>query len=368
MVNYDCRLADASGRVFNERRSAPDEASLMRGLAGTGLYLLSCTPEAERRAKSRRLYSEKTVQEFTKTLAVLLQAGLSLENALAVAQGAFPNGQARQLISQLLAGLRKGESFSQILDSLENTFPQVYRGMVRIGERTGKLEPMFVRISDYMDSQKTLMDKVKNALAYPILVLAVVGLLILGIVFFLLPKMQDLFGHMGSAMPHSIVRALALMNVMKYAILVMAIVIVAIVISTRAIKARGKKGGVVLDRYLLSLPGVGRFVMLRESLSFSFVMETLVAAGISLEDALDESPGVLRNEAMRADIRARPRGDTGGRGAFLRILPASLFSPGIRALGSGRGKDGLGRVDLRPDQVFFPICPRQMDGTLYVLD
>jgi type II secretory pathway component PulF len=284
-----------------ERREAFDEESLLRELAAKDIYLLSCRLEGEK-ALVRRPYSEKIVIEFTRTLCVLLQAGVSLENSLEVALGAFKTGRSRDLVTMLLEGVRKGASFSSLLDSLGSSFPPVYKGMVRIGERTGKLEPMFVRISSYMEEQKKLSDKIRGALMYPGLVLSIVALLILGIVFFLVPGLTGLFGHMGSGLPAGTARALNLMNIFAWCFLLLGLMAFFLIVAGRSIRARGGSAAAKFDKALLGLPLYGNYARLREALSFSFVMETLVAAGIGLEDALEESVCVLRNAAIKAAV------------------------------------------------------------------
>jgi type II secretory pathway component PulF len=171
---------------------------------------------------------------------------------------------------------------------------------------------MFVRISSYMDEQKKLSDKIRGALVYPSLVLSVVGFMILGIVFFLVPKLRELFGHMGAGLPPATARALSLMYFLGWGVAAAGLFVAALVLSLRAIRARGGRAAIRVDRVMLALPLVGRYSMLREALSFSFAMETLVSAGIGLEDALKESVCVLRNAAMKEDIISAREAIMGG--------------------------------------------------------
>jgi type II secretory pathway component PulF len=303
MPRYLCRLADENGAVLSEFREAEDEASLLRAISQSKRYLLSYEQQKGKNPR-RRYYSERVVMDFTRTLAVLLQAGLSLENALDVACDIFKGNAAGELVERLLEGVRKGESFSRSLESLGGTFPPVYRGMVRIGERTGHLEPMFVRIAAYIEEQKRLSDTIKGALIYPSLVLSVVALMLIGIAFFLVPALRNLFGSMGSGLPPHTAAAMRLMDIFAWALVALGAVAAGASIGIRVARGRGSRTAEDIDRMLLRIPLLGRYTILRESLSFSFAMETLVSAGIALEDALQEAASVLTNKGYAADLAA----------------------------------------------------------------
>ncbi|HUX39785.1 MAG TPA: type II secretion system F family protein [Rectinemataceae bacterium] len=303
MARYLCRISDATGAIRIEEREARDEDALLAEISHGKNFLISFSlDDGTGKVKRHRQYSEKTVLEFTRVLAVLLDAGLSLESALDVAAGIFKAGASGKLVAELLEGVRKGESFSARLELFGATFPPVYRGMVRIGERTGRLEPMFLRIAAYMEEQKKLSDKVKGALMYPSLVLSLVVLMILGIVLFLVPGLRSLFGNLGTGLPPRTASALAFMNVFAWGLLAAGAVGVAFFLGARSVRAHGGSPAIAIDRLSSRVPFLGRYAMLRECLSFSFAMETLVASGIAIEDALEESTSVLRNAAMEADI------------------------------------------------------------------
>lgn len=311
MPLYECRISDATGHVRVERREAKDEETLLHGMAQMNGFLISYSV-ASGRSPTKRSFPEKTILDFTKIISVLLEAGLSLDSALEVANGAFEGGKTAALVSSIRERLKKGESFSRSLEAFGNTFSPVYRGMVHIGERTGKLEPMFMRIAIFMEEQKKLKDKIRGALVYPALVLCVVGLMILGIVFFLVPTLHDLFYCMGTDLPAQTKNALRFMDVFAYSILCFSVIMAVVVLSLARLRKKEDALSLALDRAIVRLPLIGRYQLLREVISFSFAMEALVSAGISLEDALLESLGVLKNIAIRSDVRHVRDGIIGG--------------------------------------------------------
>lgn len=302
MPQYLCRIADAEGHIKTDRIEARDETGLLQSLSDERFFLLSYKVISEKRISIKR-YSEQSVLEFTRTLAVLLQAGLSLENALDVLANVFTGSKALSLVTRLADGIRKGESFSEGLFALRSSFPSVYRGMVKIGERTGHLEPMIARISSYMDEQKRMTDKIKSALIYPIMVLSIVGLMLLGIVFFLVPAMRSLFMQMDSHLPPKTETALNLLGSFQYILMTTSMISILSIVIIRLICSKNANFEKTIDTLLLRIPLLGRYVVLKESLSLSFAMETLVASGISLEDSLLEAIEVLTNEALRSEIK-----------------------------------------------------------------
>jgi type II secretory pathway component PulF len=307
MPYYTCRVASEDGAVRVEKREGSDADAVARGYAQAGAILLSVELVEEAKAR-RRAFSDKVVLEFTKVLAVLLQAGLPLEAALEIARDSFQGQRAEALANLLRERLLKGDSFSRSLDESGASITPVYRGLVRIGERTGQLEAMFIKVASYLEERKRLIDKIQGALVYPALVLGVVVLMLVGIALFLVPGLRGLFGGIGTALPPQTAAALDTLGFLSWSILVTGVLIALAALALRRIRRRGGALAIRLDRYAFRLPLLGRYLLLSESLSFSFALETLVASGISLEDAITEGTGVLRNKAMIADLE-KARGD-----------------------------------------------------------
>jgi type II secretory pathway component PulF len=310
MPVYLCRVSDAGGRIEEFLREAVSEEPLLRELSARDMFVLSVR-ELETAALPQtraRRFPRKVVGDLTDLLSLMLGSGLSLKDSLEVAQTVYSRGPGNSLVALLLERIRKGSTFAAALEDTGNSFPPVYRGMVRIGERIGSLDQVFSRLSSYLKDEKRLSERFGAALLYPAIVLGVALLSALLVVFVLFPRLREIFSQIGPAMG---ARVDALMGSLSATFIVIGILIVAAVgLSFFLVEARRRGGplAVRLDALILRIPILSTLLLDRELLNFAFAMETLTAAGVSVEEALAEGAGAIANSALKeAVIGSRER-------------------------------------------------------------
>ena len=157
MPVYVCRVSDEKGKVEEFLREAVSEEPLLRELSSERRFVLSLKELAvgEAAPEVGRRYSRKEVEELTDLLTLMLGSGFSLKDALDVAQTVTKRGPGNDLVALLLERIRKGSTFAAALDGGGSSFPPVYRGLVRIGERIGSLDQVFVRLSSFWAIRKS---------------------------------------------------------------------------------------------------------------------------------------------------------------------------------------------------------------------
>jgi type II secretory pathway component PulF len=304
MPVYMCRVADGKGKIEEFLREAASEEPLVRELSARNLFVLSMKELAQGEAagKTGRRFSRKVVGELTDLLSLMLGSGLSLKDSLEVAQSVSSRGPGNEIVTLLLERIRKGSSFAAALETTGNSFPPVYRGMVKIGERIGSLDQVFVRLCSYLSDEKKLRERFSGALLYPAIVLCVAMMSAILVITVLFPRMREIFSQLGqgmSAKVDSLMSSLTVSFITAGVLLALGIALLVFVFRAR------KKGGplaVRIDSLSLRLPLLSTFLMQRELLNFSFAMETLTAAGVSVEEALSEGAGAVGNNALKEDI------------------------------------------------------------------
>jgi type II secretory pathway component PulF len=172
-----------------------------------------------------------------------------------------------------------------------------------------------------MKEEKALRDKVSSALIYPSIVLGVAAMSAVFIVVVMFPRLRELFGQLGPGMAE---RVQALMASLQTALIVIGVVVGLLVVAVVGLVNARKKGGPLalrIDSFIMTVPVISRFLLQRELLNFTFSMEALTAAGVSVEEALMEGAGTVTNRALRDSVLAiRERVVKGERlsAAFLR--------------------------------------------------
>jgi type II secretory pathway component PulF len=304
MPLYLCRVAGANGRVEEFLREAASEEPLLRELSGGDTYVLSILELRPGSASSKRgaRFPRKVVGDLTDLLSLMLGSGLSLKDSLEVAQSVFSRGPGNALVALLLERISKGSAFADALEDTGGSFPAVYRGMVKIGERIGSLDQVFSRLSGYLRDERKLAERTGSALLYPAIVLGVAFVSGLLVVFILFPRLKEIFTQIGPGMAARVEGLMASLNGAFIGGGVVLAAAAAFLLVWLRVRRAGGPLAVRLDALMLRLPVVSLFLMDRELLNFAFAMETLTGAGVSVEEALLEGAGAVGNAALQAAI------------------------------------------------------------------
>jgi type II secretory pathway component PulF len=331
MPVYLCRVADAKGKIEELLREAVSEEPLLREFSSRNLYILSMKELAQGEASGKRgkRFSRKVVGELTDLLTLMLGSGLSLKDSLEVAQSVASRGPGNELVTLLLERIRKGGSFAAALEGAGNSFPPVYRGMVKIGERIGSLDQVFTRLSSYLTDEKKLRDRLSGALLYPSIVLgmALASAVLIVTVFF--PRMREFFSQLG---PEMTGRIDSLMNSLTVTFAVVGTLFALLIGSLVFVIIARRKGGmraVRIDAFFLRVPLLRTFLMQRELLNFTFAMETLTASGVSVDEALMEAAQAVGNNAMKEDVHSIRENVLKGEHLSAAFSRSTVFPPRI---------------------------------------
>ncbi|MDP2265403.1 MAG: type II secretion system F family protein [Thiobacillus sp.] len=144
---------------------ALDEAEATARLQREGAQVLSIVAERGNWLAARR--ARFPLLLFTQELIALLDAGLTLTEALETLAEKESRTESRQLIERLLASMREGRPFSAALAAQAEAFPPLYAATVRAAESTGNLSPALTRYVGYQNQIDTVKKKVLSASISP---------------------------------------------------------------------------------------------------------------------------------------------------------------------------------------------------------
>lgn len=129
---------------------------------------------------------------FASNLAIMLKSGLTLLEALDIlidqAKGVF-----KKILKIIAARLMAGNTLAEALGQFPRSFSPFFISSTAAGEASGTLEENLINIADYLNKEKELTQKIKSAMFYPMIVLALGAIIAFVIVFFVLPKIMTVF-------------------------------------------------------------------------------------------------------------------------------------------------------------------------------
>lgn len=229
-MEYIFTALDAKGTKRQERLNAESEEGAIRSLHQQGYVILSLSPAAEkgRRATGkprsnrptaempgssdasrlgsirfgRRVKAEQIVV-LTRELAVMIETGISIVEALESLKDHAENRMIRESLEAALHDLSEGKTISQAMSSHPKIFPPFYVDMVRTAEVGGNLDETLNQAADYLEASLEMRRKVKGALTYPMVLLTVAVGVVIFMMTYLLPQFSKLFAKMGAPLPLS---------------------------------------------------------------------------------------------------------------------------------------------------------------------
>jgi type II secretory pathway component PulF len=246
--------------------------------------------------------AKKALLDFTEMMELLIESGLSLKDALEILVSSDRRSAVSFLGSRILELIRQGSSFAEAIQTLDGIFPPVYRGMIKVGDKAGSVEKVFSRLRNYLDRQKTLKDKISAALAYPIMVLALALAGSFALTFFVMPKLETVFGGFGGNSAEEIRQNIHTIKLLLSCFTGGIVVAVPVVTILFHLSKAYQKLGLIFDNLLLRIPILGAFLSIRESMNFSFAMEVLTSGGVPVETALAEAAVAVSNMAYRRSL------------------------------------------------------------------
>jgi general secretion pathway protein F len=145
--------------------------------------------------------SQQEVAVFTRQLATLLKAGITLAESLNALSEQSDNKRFGVVLTDVRQKVNEGSSLADTLSKHPKIFQDLYTNMVRSGEAAGNLDAVLARLADFLDAQNALRSKVSSAMTYPIIMM-VLGTGIMGLLMIVVvPKITSIFEDMNKALP-----------------------------------------------------------------------------------------------------------------------------------------------------------------------
>lgn len=314
---------------------AEDEAGASAQIAARGLLPSEITPrsgavrEGQRRRRARKI-DRDMLSVFTRQMAVLLSAGLSVDAALDALQGSASAARIEDLAAQAKASLLDGEALSTALGRAGD-MPAYFLAAVRAGENSGELASVFATLADYLESSASDRAQFASALIYPAFV-TVVSVFVCGVLMVTVaPEIVSMFESSGRELPPLTQVMLSITDFVtgNWELLLAALagLVALVVASGRVTTLRHRR-----DRMMLRVPMAGRFMRLGAAAQYLRTLSLVVNSRLPLVDALQHAAGVLTVQGFRDEAEAAGEGLRRGESLTSALSRLTFLPPVARQL------------------------------------
>jgi len=290
----------------------------------------------------RRGISSAQLSMLTRQLATLLDAGLTLEQALSALVEQSESETVRQVLAGVRAELLAGHTLAQALGHYESVFPDIYRALVKAGEASGELSRVMLRLADYTESRQALRQKVGLAFVYPAIVTGVALLVVTGLLVYVVPQVVNVFQQSHQTLPLLTRLLIGLSTMLRASWLYLLAALLGAGFAMHALLRR-EAIRYLWDLRLLRLPVVGRLVRGINAARMASTLAILAGSGVPLLVSLQAAAGVVSNLPMRRALEDAARKVREGVALSRALATSGLFPPIlVHLIASG---EASGRLD-----------------------
>jgi general secretion pathway protein F len=356
-------LNQAGKQISGEMEAATREVAI-RQLAEAGHFPIDAvaqsgsTVAASRRSLMDfwRSASAAQITQFTRQLAMLLGAGLTLPRAMALVEAETGGGRVQSVAKQIRADIAVGKSLAEALEARGKQFPPVFVSMVRAAEASGTLPEVLERIAETREREQKMRAKLVSALLYPSLLVATAIAALLVIMLFVVPRFKSMLVDSGVKLPPSAATVIAVSDWLNAYLTGLGIGIAALILGIVVLRQQAPVRR-LLDRLSLRLPLVGNLMRMDLTIRFCRTLGALLANGVALPTALNLTREVMGNDAAAAVVAAMGQELRKGSDLAKPMEASRLFPPIVIALmrvgeeTGGLAKSALYLADMFEDRL-----------------
>lgn len=237
------------------------------------------------------------VSILTRQLATLQKAGIPLVECLNALIDQTENEELKRIVSEVRQNVSEGKSLALSMGAHPKVFDALYVNMIRAGETSGNLDVVLLRLTEFMDGQVALRQKLTAAAVYPALMMVLGFFIVTYLMVSVIPKVTQIFVDQGAALP-LVTRVLIwishFMGSWWWALILAG---VGGVYGFRKWRDT-EEGRAKWDRFVLKLPMFGNLVRMIAVSRFSKTLSTLLGSGVALLTAMDIVKNILGNTVL----------------------------------------------------------------------
>ncbi|MBI5019126.1 type II secretion system F family protein [Candidatus Gottesmanbacteria bacterium] len=323
MAYYSYKARDSQGKSITGFVEAVSKEAATRLLHDKQLFVVGLTETRNREQSAVSLKFRRVgfgeIVNFTRQLATMVVAGLSLPEALTILRVQTPNPALVTVLNEIEHQIVSGGNLGDALAKYPQHFSQIYIALVRAGESSGQLDQVLIRLADSMESQRDFRSKVSGAMIYPVIIMVGMGIVVMIMMTVVIPKLTELYNDFGVDLPFA---TQLLISISQFFVSWWWLVIAAVVGGGYAFLRwkETKVGQLIVDTVILSIPLFGELQKKIILVEFTRTLSMLITSGIRLLDALTILKDALDNVLFRNAIveiskkveRGFPLGDTFG--------------------------------------------------------
>ena len=269
--------------------------------------------------------STKDISFFSRQMATMMKSGVPIVSALEIIGSGHKNPRMKKMVDGLRTDIEGGSSLYESVSKYPVQFDELYRNLVRAGEGAGVLETVLDTVATYKENIEALKGKIKKALFYPAMVVAVALLVSAILLIYVVPQFEDVFQSFGADLPAF---TQIIVNCSRFMVSwwwLIAIILIGSIVGLVMAYKRSPAMQHAMDRYILKVPVIGQIMHNSAIARFARTTAVTFKAGVPLVEALGIVAGATGNKVYEEAV-LRMRDDVSvGYPVNMAMKQANLF-------------------------------------------
>lgn len=285
---------------------------------------------------------------MTRQLATMVSSGLVLSDAIDILEEQQNSKIFKKALGDVSQDIKGGLTLAQALGKFPEIFPHLYINLVKSGESSGKLDQILLQMAEGLEKDREFKARVKGAMIYPLVVLGMMGVVIIIMMTFVIPKLTVLYSQSTIDLPLPTKILIGTSNLfVNFWWLGLILTVGAIIFINRWKKT--EEGDLFIGNFLLRTPLVGKIITNVTLTNFNRTFGLLTSAGIPLLESIGIVSDVMDNPVYKKALKEAYSGVEKGL-SFSSLLTADVFPrivPQMVRVGEETGK---------VDEIFFKMA------------
>ena len=334
MPFYAYKGRDGRGDRVEGVLEGADSGAVAGQLFNSGVTPLEITPSAAPRPDGPNPFAQfmapkvrnEEVLLFCRQMYTLLKAGVPIMGALKGLQESSENPAFKHVVQELRQSLDSGRDLSASLARNPKVFSPFFVNMVRVGEQTGTLEEVFLRLFHHMEFEQYMREQVKAAVRYPSFVVAAMAIAIVIINIWVIPAFAKVYAGFKTELPVMTKALIAFSNFMVAYWPAMLVLLVLAIVGFR-MYVRTVNGRLKWDRMKLGIPVAGKIVLKATLARFARSLSLAIRSGVPAVQALTMVANTVENDHVARRIQGMREGVERGESILRTSAATGIFTP-----------------------------------------
>lgn len=304
MPKYKYRAMGPKGERVESEYEAQTRNEVINMLTSNGYYPLKIEEINQSKEIDLKIFNKVTLKDisiFCRQFYTMIDAGVTINKSLSILSNQTTNKKLKEAIRNMEEDVSKGEILSVSMKKQEDIFPDLLISMIEVGEITGNLDDIMLKMADQYEKENKINNKVKVAMTYPS-VLAIVAVLVVAIMMtFVMPKFLEIFDSMGTELP-IVTKLLIQISEFVASNAIIIWIIVLIIVICAGVYFKTEHGTYTLSLLKLKIPVIDKLNQKIIVSRFTRTLSVLLSSGIPMIKALELISEIVGNKLAENDI------------------------------------------------------------------